>query len=168
MDTTQPATTMCADTSTRPSATTTKSTPNLFGYMSPNLPTATEDISIFYDKAMLPGIYIEGRAIKPDSVIWDKKIKEANIIEVSVPNDFGLNRAERHKVNKYQDPKNDFRQTLELENIDIIPVIVGATGLIKTNLKNYLKDIPGSPSVEEIQMCAITGTVSIIKRALSH
>ena len=129
--------------------------------MSPNLPTATEDISIFYDKAMLPGIYIEGRAIKPDSVIWDKKIKEANIIEVSVPNDFGLNRAERHKVNKYQDPKNDFRQTLELENIDIIPVIVGATGLIKTNLKNYLKDIPGSPR-------AITGTVSIIKRALSH
>ena len=53
-------------------------------------------------------------------------------------------------------------------NIDIIPVIGGATGLIKTNLKNYLKDIPGSPSVEEIQMCAITGTVSIIKRALSH
>ena len=92
--------------------------------MSPNLPTATEDISIFYDKAMLPGIYIEGRAIKPDSVIWDKKIKEANIIEVSVPNDFGLNRAERHKVNKYQDPKNDLRQTLELENIDIIPVLL--------------------------------------------
>ena len=92
--------------------------------MSPNLPTATEDISIFYDKAMLPGIYIEGRAIKPDSVIWDKKIKEANIIEVSVPNDFGLNSAERHKVNKYQDPKNDLRQTLELENIDIIPVLL--------------------------------------------
>ena len=41
----------------------------LFGYMSPNLPTITEDISIFYDKAMLPGRYIEGRAIKPDIVI---------------------------------------------------------------------------------------------------
>ena len=41
-----------------------------------------------------------------------------------VPNDFGLNRAERHKVNKYQDPKNDLRQTLELENIDIIPVLL--------------------------------------------
>ena len=37
--------------------------------MSPNLPTVTEDISIFYDKAMLPGRYIEGRAIKPDIVI---------------------------------------------------------------------------------------------------
>jgi len=99
---------------------------------------------------------------------WDKKNKEAKIIEVSVPNDFGLNRAERHKVNKYQDLKNDLRQTLKLETIDIIPVIVGATGLIKTNLKSYLRDIPGSPSVEDIQMCAITGTVSIIKRALSH
>jgi len=42
----------------------------------------------------------------------DKKNKEAKIIEVSVPNDFGLNRAERHKVNNYQDLKNDLRQTL--------------------------------------------------------
>ena len=134
----------------------------------PQPTTATEDITIFYDKAMLPGRYIEGKAIKPDIVIWDKRNKEAKIIEVSVPNDFGLNRAERHKVNKYQDLKNDLRQTLQLETIDIIPVIVGATGLIKTNLKTYLKDIPGSPSAEEIQMCAITGTVSIIKRALSH
>ena len=33
-------------------------------------------------------------------------------------------------------------------NIDIIPMIVGATGLIRTNLKSFLKDIPGSPSVE--------------------
>ena len=87
---------------------------------------------------------------------------------MSVPNDFGINRAEREKVNKYQDLKNDLRQTWELENIEIIPVIVGATGLMKTNLKSNLKSIPGSPSAEEIQMVAVTGTVSIIKRALSH
>ena len=134
----------------------------------PQTITATEDVSIFYDKPIVLGRYVEGGAIKPDIVIWDKKKKEAKIIEVSVPNDFGINRAEREKVNKYQDLKNDLRQTWELENIEIIPVIVGATGLMKTNLKSYLKSIPGSPSAEEIQMAAVTGTVSIIKRALSH
>ena len=72
------------------------------------------------------------------------------------------------KVNKYQDLKNDLRQTWELENIEIVPVIVGATGLIKNNLKSYLTSIPGSPSAEEVQMAAVTGTVSILKRALSH
>ena len=134
----------------------------------PQLITATEDVSIFYDKPLNVGRYIEGGAIKPDIVVWDRKKKEAKIIEVSVPNDFGINRAKRVKVNKYQDLKNDLRQTWELENIEIVPVIVGATGLIKNNLKSYLTSIPGSPSAEEVQMAAVTGTVSILKRALSH
>ena len=134
----------------------------------PQPTTATEEVSIFYDKPIVLGRYVEGGAIKPDIVVWDKTKKEAKIIEVSVPNDFGLNRAEREKMNKYQDLKNDLRQTWELNEIDIITVIVGATGVVKTNLKSHLALIPGNPSIEEVQMCAVTSTVSIIKRALSH
>ena len=69
---------------------------------------------------------------------------------------------------KYQDLKNDLRTTWELEDICIIPVVVGATGLVKTNLQNYLKSIPGTPSCDEVQLSAIKGSISIIKRALSH
>ena len=134
----------------------------------PQPTTATEDITIFYDRPIVLGRYVEGGAIKPDIVIWDKKNREAKIIEVSVPNDFGINRAEREKIHKYQDLKNDLIQTWELENIEIIPVIVGATGLLKTNIKSYLQSIPGSPSAEEVQMAAVTGTITILKRALSH
>ena len=90
------------------------------------------------------------------------------IIEVSVPNDFGLNRAEREKMNKYQDLKHDLRDTWDLEEIEIIPVIVGATGLVKKNLQEHLRNIPGQPQLAEIQLSAILGTVSIIKRALGH
>ena len=81
---------------------------------------------------------------------------------------FGPSRAERTKLNKYQDLKNDLRTTWELEDICIIPVVVGATGLVKTNLKKYLESIPGSPTCDEIQLSAVKGTISIIKRALSH
>ena len=94
--------------------------------------------------------------------------KTAKIIEVTVPNDFGLNRAERQKINKYQDLKNALRETWDLDDACIIPVVVGATGLLKTNLKAYLDSIPGSPSMDEVQLAALKGTISIIKRALSH
>ena len=100
--------------------------------------TANENVTIFYDKPIVLGRYVEGGAIKPDLVVWDKTKKTAKVIEVTVPNDFGLNRAERTKLNKYQDLKNDLRTTWELEDICIIPVVVGATGLVKANLKKYV------------------------------
>ena len=113
-------------------------------------------------------IQLCGGAIKPDIVVWHRAEKWAKIIEVSVPNDFGLNRAEREKMNKYQDLKHDLRDTWDLEEIEIIPVIVGATGLVKKNLQEHLRNIPGQPQLPEIQLSAIKGTVSIIKRALGH
>ena len=134
----------------------------------PDRSTAHEDFVIFYDKPIPLGRYVDGGAIKPDIVLWDRKSKSAQIIEVSVPNDYGLNRAEREKSNKYQDLKNDLRTTWGLQSIELIPVIVGATGLVKDNLQKYLQSIKGSPALEEIQLCAIKGTISILKRALSH
>ena len=130
--------------------------------------TAHEDFVIFYDKPIPLGRYVEGGAIKPDIVLWDRQSKTAQIIEVSVPNDYGLNRAEREKRNKYQDLKNDLRNTWGLKNIELIPVIIGATGLVKNNLQQHLQDIKGSPALEEIQLAAIKGTIKILKRALSH
>ena len=134
----------------------------------PERSTAHEDFVIYYDKPIPLGRFVEGGAIKPDIVLWDRKAKSAQIIEVSVPNDYGLNRAEREKNNKYQDLKNDLRTTWGLKEIELIPVIVGATGLVKNNLKSNLQAIKGSPSIEEVQLAAIKGTIKILKRALSH
>ena len=130
--------------------------------------TSNRKVDIYYDKIIRAGRYIENGAIKPDIVIWDKERKTAKIIDVTVPNDFGLNRAERGKITKYQDLKNDLRRTWSLKDIDIIPVVVGATGLVTKNLKNYLEAIPGRPSIQEAQMGAIKGTVTILKRALGY
>ena len=134
----------------------------------PSTTTSQDEIVIFYDKPLHCGRFIEGGAIKPDIVVWHRTEKWAKIIEVSVPNDYGLNRKEREKLDKYQDLKHDLKDTWELEDIEIVPVIVGATGLLKTNMKEYLQSIPGEPEIEEIQMAAITGTKSILKRALGH
>ena len=55
-----------------------------------------------------------------------------------------------------------------MKEIDIIPVIIGATGLMKKNLKNYLDSIPGQPSCYEVQVAAIKGTRAILKRTLGY
>ena len=128
--------------------------------------TATEDITIFYDKEIPVGRFIESSAIKPDIVVWDRRSSSALIIDVSVPNDFGINRAEREKVTKYQDLKNALKEEWGLEDISVIPVIVGATGLMKDNLQQYLESIPGRPNKYQVQVAAIRGTVSLLKRAL--
>ena len=130
--------------------------------------TANDNYTIFYDKEIRPGRYIEGGAIKPDIVIWNKKEKTAKIIDVAVPNDFGINRAEREKITKYQELKNDLRTTWSLKDICIIPIVIGATGLVKKNLKEYMESIPGQPKVEEAQIGAIKGTITILKRALGY
>ena len=83
-----------------------------------------------------------------------------------MPHDYGLNTAERKKISKYQDLKNDLRDTWELIDIEILPVVVGATGLLKDNFREILKRIPGSPGVEETQLQAIKGTITLLKRAL--
>ena len=98
--------------------------------------TSNGKVTVFYDKDIQAGRYIKDKAIKPDIVIWNKKEKTALIIDVAVPNDYGLNRAEREKITKYQDLKNDLKQTWSLKEISIIPVVVGATGLVKKTPKN--------------------------------
>ena len=128
--------------------------------------TATEDITIFYDKEIPAGRFIENGAIKPDIVVWDHKARTALIIDVSVPNDFGINRAEREKVTKYQDLKNALKEEWELNEILVVPVIVGATGIMKDNLQRYLDNIPGKPNKYQVQVSAIRGTVTLLKRAL--
>ena len=58
-----------------------------------------ENFVIFYDKPIHLGRFIERGAIKSDIVMWNRKAKTAQIIEVLVPNDYGLNRTERGNTN---------------------------------------------------------------------
>ena len=63
----------------------------------PEQTVAKDNVTIFYDKVIPSGRYIPNKAVKPDIVIWNREEQTAKIIEVTVPNDFGINRAEREK-----------------------------------------------------------------------
>jgi len=48
----------------------------------------------------------------------------------------------------------------------IIPVIIGATGIVTRNLRKNLEDIPGKHSIDSLQNTAILGTSHIIWKVL--
>ena len=49
----------------------------------------------------------------------------------------------------------------------IVPVIVGALGLVRNRMKEHVSKIPGQISIEEIQKIVLLGTSHILRRALS-
>jgi hypothetical protein len=48
----------------------------------------------------------------------------------------------------------------------IIPVIIGATGVVTRSLGNNLEAVPGKHSIDSLQKTAILGTAHIIRKAL--
>jgi hypothetical protein len=48
----------------------------------------------------------------------------------------------------------------------IIPVIIGATGVVTRSLSNNLEAVPGKHSIDSLQKMAILGTAHIIRKAL--
>jgi hypothetical protein len=46
----------------------------------------------------------------------------------------------------------------------VIPVIIGATGIVSKSLQKYLETIPGQHSIDFLQKTAILGTSHIIRK----
>ena len=48
----------------------------------------------------------------------------------------------------------------------VIPVIIGATGIVTRSLKKNLETVPGKHSIDSLQKTAILGTSHIIRKVL--
>ena len=69
-------------------------------------------------------------------------------------------------MTKYPDLMNEVRRSWKLKNAKVVPVIVGATGMMTKNLADTLKTIPGNITTNELQLEPVQGSVTILKRAL--
>ena len=92
-----------------------------------------------------------------------KKEMTPLLIEVSVPNDFGLNNAGIRKTTKYQDLQNEVKRTWKLKNANIMAVIVGAMGVVKKNLNEILKTLPVKITTNKLQL---ETSMTVLKRTL--
>ena len=58
-------------------------------------------------------------------------------------------------------------QRLWNKKVDVIPVIIGATGIVDKNIKKYFGRIPGCYNIYSLQRSAILGTVHILRKVPS-
>jgi hypothetical protein len=80
--------------------------------------------------------------------------------------------ADRNVVQKEAEKKLKFKiLCIELQRMwilicTIIPVIIGATGIVTRSLRKNLEAAPGRHSIDSLQKTAILGTSHIIRKVL--
>ena len=99
---------------------------------------------------------------RPDIILKNKKEKACTLIDVAIP-------AGRNGVQKEADKKLKYKSLcIEIQRMwnlkcTIIPVIIGATGIVTRSLRKNLEAVPGKHSIDSLQKTAILG-ISHIKR----
>jgi hypothetical protein len=66
---------------------------------------------------------------------------------------------------KYKDLTIEIQRTWKVK-INVIPVIILATGTISKSFRKYLSNVPGIHEVKELQKTHILGTAHILRKVL--
>ena len=103
---------------------------------------------------------------KPDLIAQEKETNRSVIIDVAIPSDYNIQRKTTKKMSKYTDLQIE-GQRMWNKKVEVIPVIIGATGIVDRNIHTYIGKIPGSHNIYNLQTSAIPGTAHILRKVLS-
>ena len=103
---------------------------------------------------------------RPDLIIVDKEKKTACIIDIAVPGDNRVGTKELEKILKYQDLKMELSRMWTLNQVEVIPIVVGALGTVSKRPEGVLEKIGTVIPVEMLQMTVLLGTTRIIRRVM--
>ena len=84
----------------------------------------------------------------------------------TIPSDYNIQKKATEKMCKYVDLQIEC-QRLWNKKVEVIPVIIGATGIVDKNIKKYVGRIPGCHNIYSLQRSAILGTAHILRKVLS-
>ena len=133
----------------------------------PNNFETNPEIDIYYDKPVRLGQFINNRANRPDIVVYNKITKEAQIIEVGITSDIGITTTIQRKATKYADFANILKREWRLKKIDLIPIVMGVTGIYTHSLHRQIEKIWAHVEIDQLQSAVVRESVTILKRALS-
>ena len=102
---------------------------------------------------------------RPDIIIKNKKEKTCTLIDVAIPADRKVVQKEAEKKLKYKNLGIEIQRMWNLK-CTIIPVIIGATGIVTRSLRKNLETVPGKHSIDSLQKTGILGTSHIIRKVL--
>ena len=130
----------------------------------PQTVTERDNITILWDMPIQTDREI--KANRPDILIKDKQEKSSPLIDMSIPTEKNTSVKVTEKLSKYKDLEIEIERMWGMK-ATMIPVVIGALGLIKKGLEKNTKQIPGNIKISELQKIALLGTSHILRKTLS-
>ena len=78
---------------------------------------------------------------KPDIVMWNKEDHQCFVIDVCVPLDENVKANEKIKRDRYMPLQVGLKRWYPEYSFSIVPIVIGATGLVTNSLFSHLKEI---------------------------
>ena len=103
-----------------------------------------EKATILWDSPIITDRHVPCN--KPDIVIQEKNSDKCQIIDMAIPSDYNIQKKATEKMRKYVDLQIEC-QRLWNKKVEVIPVIIGATGIVDKNIKKYVGRIPGCHNI---------------------
>ena len=104
-------------------------------------------------------------ARRPDLIIINKKKKICKIVDFAVPADHRINLKESENKDKYLDLARELKKLWNMK-VTIVPIVIGALGIITKGLLKGLEELEIGGRVETIQTTALLRTARILRRVL--
>ena len=79
---------------------------------------------------------------KPDIIIQEKDSERCLIIDVAIPSDYNIQKKATEKMSKYVYLYIEC-QRMWNKKVEVMPIIIGATGIVEKGIQSYLQRIPG-------------------------
>jgi hypothetical protein len=105
----------------------------------------------------------EVTANRPDIVIKNNKEKTCTLIDVAIPTKRNFVQKEAEKKLKYKSLCIEIQRMWNLK-CTIVPVIIGATGVVTRSLKKNSESVPGKHSIDSQQKTALLGTSHTVRK----
>ena len=105
---------------------------------------------------------------RPDITLVDKRSMTAYLIDIAVPNDIYIAERRLDKIRNYTNLANEIKTLWQLRKVDIIPIVIGATGMFYHGLDDDLKklDIEKEFNKSWAQKIVLLGTAHIVRAFL--
>ncbi|CAK1586333.1 unnamed protein product [Parnassius mnemosyne] len=122
---------------------------------------------LYWDRAIITDRTI--LANKPDIVLMDRAQSRIFLVDITIPYDENLVKAETDKRTKYLDLAHEVTDMWGGLPAEIIPVVVSANGLIPVSLSGHLKrlGLRDGPLQAQMQKAVLLDTARIVRRFLS-
>ncbi|CAH2052194.1 unnamed protein product, partial [Iphiclides podalirius] len=134
---------------------------------SPEAVLENDRARLYWDRSIITDRTIV--ANKPDIVLMDRAQSRVFLVDITIPYDENLVKAETDKKTKYLDLAHEVTDMWGGVPTEIIPIVVSANGLIPVSLSKHLRRLglrDGSLQAQ-MQKAVLLDTARIVRRFLS-